>query len=448
MVNYSYSVLGGAIMKTKEMLYEELCQEIKKCTMCQNIQFTPYLKNSDCFVHAKNSEEVYVNLWNRWQHSLYAEIMIIGQDYGFYNEENFRTDSNIKKMFEKVFGINIDEPNELLFFTNIANCYRKNKSTGILNKGCLALCANKFMSRLIRIVEPKIIIVLGKSTFEALACCDNARIICNNPVENNVGSKFKDIMGFDYELQFEDGSKITVFPVYHLGANGMRNRTEQEQLQDWERIFNYAEKIGLKISKFKGKKHLVNHHNMFAPSCEVESIAKADDFLIYCYRENRVCEPKCDGCLYWTSDEMGVGKCCTWEEYYCDVFKSDHIVQYSESHKEFDRVNKLRIKKDLTNNLNNYIITECNVSVYLEGKYIMTLGAGVSTVIRFSDLADKGILEALRTERSFACNREVCMTGKSLLNFISKEYPEKMIQATENISDLDAIYKIFCYDIS
>lgn len=134
------------------------------------------------------------------------------------------------------------------------------------------------MSRLIGIVKPKIIIVLGQSTFEALACCDKAKLICNNPVENNIGDRFKNIIGFDYSLQFEDGSQIAVFPVYHPGANGIRNRSEQEQLQDWERVFIYAEKLGLRISSFKGRKHLVYHHNMYAPACEVTSVSRAEDF--------------------------------------------------------------------------------------------------------------------------------------------------------------------------
>lgn len=435
-------------MKKKEVLYAELCRDVKECTVCQNIKFTPFIKNSDCFVHAKNSEEVYVNLWNRWQHSLDAEVMIIGQDYGFYDEENFRTDINLKKVFVKAFGINIEEQNELLFFTNIANCYRKNKSTGVLNKGCLALCANKFMSRLISIIKPKIIIVLGQSTFEALACCDKAKLICNNPVENNIGDRFKDIISFNYSLQFEDGSNIAVFPVYHPGANGMRNRNEQEQLQDWERIFRYAEKVGLRISEFKGKKHLVYHRNMYAPSCEVESVSKIEDFQIYCYREHKVCNPNCNGCIHAAGDEMGTGKCCAWEEYYSDVFKNEHVVQYNERHKEFERVSKLKIEKEFISDCNDVVVTECNVGVYLDEKYIMTLGTGVSSVIRFSAIADKGILNTLRNERGFACNREVYMSGKALLNFIIKEYPEKMIQANEDIADLEAVYKISCYDIS
>ncbi|MBQ7883455.1 MAG: hypothetical protein IJ320_03760 [Phascolarctobacterium sp.] len=147
-------------------------------------------------------------------------------------------------------------------------------------------------------------------------------------------------------------------------------------------------------------------------------------------------------------DEMGTGRCCAWEEYYSDVFQDEYTVQYNERHKEFERVGKLKAKKEFISDPNDIVITECNVGVYLDEKYIMTFGTGVAAVIRFSDLVDKGILDALRTERAFACNREVYITGKSLMNFIAKEYPEKMVQANEYITDFDAIYKISCYDIS
>lgn len=435
-------------MKEKEILYNDLCQDVRRCTVCQNVKFAPYSKNSDCFIPTQNPEDNYVNLWNRWQHSLDAEIMVIGQDYGFYDEEFFKTDVNLNKMFIKTFGINIQESNHLLFFTNIANCYRKNKSTGVINKGCLALCANKFMSRLIKIVSPKIIIALGQATFEALAFCENAKLVCDNPSENNVGDRYMDVIGFDYRLQFEDGKNIAVFPVYHPGTNGIRNRNEQEQFQDWERIFRYAEELGLNISKFKGKKHLVYHRNMYGPSCEVASVNNKEDFKIYCYRENKVCIPNCNGCLYWAGDEMGKGMCCNWEEYYSDVFKQEHIVQHRDVQKEFKRVNKLKAKPEFANNSKNHIVTECSVNVYLNEKYTMTLGVGVPAVIKFSDLVDKGNIASLKIEQSFNCNRIVYLDGEALMQFVAKEYPEKMEQAKECILDIEAIYKIDCYDIS
>ena len=34
-----------------------------------------------------------------------------------------------------------------------------------------------------------------------------------------------------------------VFPVYHPGANSQMNRTYDQQLEDWRRIFEYYERV-------------------------------------------------------------------------------------------------------------------------------------------------------------------------------------------------------------
>ena len=231
-------------MKTKkEKAFLKLCKEISKCEICKNINFTPHLTEKNCFIPApKSNKPNYVNLWNRFQGSLNADIMVIGQDYGVFEEKVFPTDSKLIELFNNPLGISIDKKNPHVFLTNIANCYRNHTSTGTLNKGCLALCANKFMSRLIKIISPKIIITLGQDTFNALACCDGAKIVCNNPYEQKLDSNFKTIIERDYSFILDGKQEIALFPVYHPGASGRRNRTDEEQFRDWEKIANYLKK--------------------------------------------------------------------------------------------------------------------------------------------------------------------------------------------------------------
>lgn len=230
-------------MDKKEADYIDLCEDVRKCKICQDIKFTPHIEKSNCFIKdRKPNDEVYVNRWNLLQNSLEAEIMVIGQDYGSCEENSFVTDDTLKNLFADVFGIDIEKKNAQLFFTNIANCYRKYKSTGSINKGCLSLCANKFMSRLINIVSPRVVIVLGQDTFNALAFCDKAKLICKNPISKNVNNNFATVIKFDYSLLLEDEKEITVFPVYHPGANGRMNRTYEQQLEDWKRIFDFIKK--------------------------------------------------------------------------------------------------------------------------------------------------------------------------------------------------------------
>jgi uracil-DNA glycosylase family 4 len=175
--------------------------------------------------------------------------MVIGQDYGTkeegdalevckYADTTNPTDVRLKKLFEGAFGFNIDSDEIPLFFTNMANCYRMQRTSGGMHSAWLPLCANKFMSRLIRIIQPKIIIVLGRVAFEALYCMEDLPITCLNPESGKAKDSFSEMIRFDYELDL-DGKKIGVFPVFHPGSNSRMNRTEEQQLDDWKRIAEY-----------------------------------------------------------------------------------------------------------------------------------------------------------------------------------------------------------------
>ena len=91
------------------------------------------------------------------------------------------------------------------------------------------------------------------------------------------------------------------------------------------------------------EKHLVYHHNMFGPSCEIASLNNDEDFKIYCHLEHKVCKPtKCNSCNYFAGDEEGKGKCCLWEEGNDSISGEHHAVQHSEAYIELERVKKLK----------------------------------------------------------------------------------------------------------
>lgn len=237
----------------KEAEYKALCEDVEKCTICHKVKFSPHLENSDFLSHRENNEPC-VNQWNNDYKCDYKEsdIMIIGQDYGAFIDNQSPTDTKLKELIFDKLKINIDNDNHRLFLTNIANCYRQKTSTGKFNKGCLSICANKFMGRLIKIISPKIIIVLGQDTFDALAFCDGAELTCRNPIpddkdnKSNRNNKFSTIIKTSsYELIFENGLKIPVFPVYHPGSYGKMNinKVEDEEPNfDWKKITQYIEK--------------------------------------------------------------------------------------------------------------------------------------------------------------------------------------------------------------
>ncbi len=239
----------------KRTEFRKLAEDVSRCKVCSKMSTVPHLISGEVLendLHGLDTDTPYVNRWNLWHGDLNADIMVIGQDYGTKeNGENLSlwntddhscaTNETLKELFEKTFKMDIDEKNTSLFFTNMANCYRKNSTTGSMHPGWLPICANKFMGRLIKIIRPKIIIVLGKSAFEALYCMDELTVECRDPRKSGK-TTFSEIIKRKYQIDL-DGQKIAVFPVYHTGANSKRNRTSDEQLADWKRIADYYEKI-------------------------------------------------------------------------------------------------------------------------------------------------------------------------------------------------------------
>lgn len=242
-------------MKNEE--FKALVEDVCRCHVCENLVTLPHLKNSERLInddHGLKENHPYVNRWNLWQGNLNADIMVIGQDYGQmedgpalevckYADTTNPTDVRLKRLFQEkeIFDINLDADETPLFFTNMANCYRKQRTSGGMHSGWLPICANKFMARLIRIIRPKIIIVLGRVAFEALHCMDDLPVICRDSAEKGNDS-FNEIIQHRYQLDL-DGEIIEVFPVFHPGANSQMNRTFEQQLEDWKKIGEYYKKV-------------------------------------------------------------------------------------------------------------------------------------------------------------------------------------------------------------
>ena len=148
----------------KKAAFRQLSKDVSQCHLCAQLKMPPHSSDGECLInddHGLNTDMPYVNLWNLWYYNLDADIMIIGQDYGQREEiiafpySETLTDTTSKNLKELCTVFDTDTS---LFFTNAANCYRKNKTSGSMHDGWLPICANKFLGRLIRIIQPKIII--------------------------------------------------------------------------------------------------------------------------------------------------------------------------------------------------------------------------------------------------------------------------------------------------
>jgi DNA polymerase len=240
----------------KEAEFLKLVQDVSQCHLCANMVTMPHSMHGECLVnddHGLPQSMPYVNLWNLWHGNLNADIMVIGQDFGQREdvedclsqwksgEYKSQTDKALCRLFQKAFNIDVNQENEPLFFTNMANCYRKQKTTGSLHSGWLPICANKYMARLIEIIRPRIIIVLGQAAFEAMFCLENMPIQCIGDPDVVAKETLSDMMRHQYQLVLDDLS-IKVFPVYHPGPYSRSNRSEDMQLRDWKSIAAYCKK--------------------------------------------------------------------------------------------------------------------------------------------------------------------------------------------------------------
>lgn len=266
------------MLTEKEQKYIKLINQISMCHCCECIKIPSFDENGECLLNDTHGlpleasfidsiDGIYVNRWNCWQGSLNAEIMLIGQDYG--NVDNIQlpqhssrwrddkiqtkedaqrkwnspTDANLFYLFKEIFGINLGEQNDKLYFTNLACCYRKNRTSGKANDAWFYICANRYMGKLISIIQPKVIIALGEKVFNALGYCENAKI---HLIETSSAKSIKRMNYSDFvsecrfELSFSDSDSqtksIPVYPVFHPGAYSNKNRPLNMQLNDWERI--------------------------------------------------------------------------------------------------------------------------------------------------------------------------------------------------------------------
>lgn len=242
-------------MGNKKERYEKLVEKIHNCKCCEAIKKPMFCKNGVCLTNISDElkdKMKHVNMWNYWQGSLDAKIMVIGQDYGsfpkteskdnsekkknkeYYFEECISreaftrtktkddvekeyeelkkiwsiTDANLFYLFKKVLGYDLTKDNKDLFFTNMACCYRNEggATSGSDNyrSEWLSLCAYKYMGELIDIIQPEVIITLGENTFNAMSCIDGMKLKCKKAIKlEDMKKKLKNKKGESQEANWE-----------------------------------------------------------------------------------------------------------------------------------------------------------------------------------------------------------------------------------------------------
>ncbi len=250
------------ITEGKEKAYQALISDVKTFYEAQGKQHDNepvYLTWCDACKE--------INLWTYWQGrgNLDAEIMVVGQDWGtpdkgspilnniceinrklrtdYHFDEHNPTDRNLAKLFCSI-GIPIPSGTRdpRLFFTNFVLGYRNHGLTGGFKSRWIRENEGFFL-RLAEIVEPKIIICLGRNVFTGVTRSLGKPVRIRNYNAFVTGSQNP------VSVTLPGGKASHIFAMAHCGAMGTLNRNRlhdtegltgiELQKKDWRRIKDY-----------------------------------------------------------------------------------------------------------------------------------------------------------------------------------------------------------------
>ena len=229
-----------------QLVWRDDCKEINLYTYWQGLNYaakTPDIKvllfaqdwgGELCECHAK---EINTQLENGEEPRQYLD----GTDI---SGKGFETDASLVELFASVGYPNIDKTRyEELFFTNFALGYRQGtkKSSSGMTEAVMDADAD-FAKRLIDILEPEIIICLGRHTYEAAVKAYGLK---------RPSGSFNKIIEKAAEnpilITASSGKISKLYPVAHCGAMGTLNRNRGQvvedgrrlalQLKDWKAVF-------------------------------------------------------------------------------------------------------------------------------------------------------------------------------------------------------------------
>jgi uracil-DNA glycosylase family 4 len=222
--------------ENKEEYYRKLVLSRKACEKCKDL-INPIKIESGSF------DSDHLGPWSLWQGNLDADIMVVGQDWGDINyfikwkgkdqPSGNPTNEHLEELLNHI-GIKIEKPGRIqqqkIFLTNFILCLKKGGLQAKVDRQWITNCGMSFFYPLIKIVNPKIVIGLGRNVSEAILKLFNASYPKHGRY-NLVTEK----------MSFKLTDTTTLFPVYHCGAGSTnRNRKMIEQKKDWERILRFV----------------------------------------------------------------------------------------------------------------------------------------------------------------------------------------------------------------
>jgi uracil-DNA glycosylase family 4 len=190
--------------------YKALVNKRKCCDLCTRSG----LVNPASFDGLDSDQ---IGPWSLWQGNLNAEIMV---------PTGNPTNSNLQKLLRK-FDIVVKDPQKFqeqhIFLTNIILCLKSGGMQAPVKEEWLLNCSENFFRDLVAIIQPKIILALGKKVSEAILKLYGVSYLKTAPFRQLVQRA---------PIKLTEATYLC--PVYHCGAGSVnRNRKLVEQEEDW-----------------------------------------------------------------------------------------------------------------------------------------------------------------------------------------------------------------------
>ena len=203
----------------KKESFDKLLKTMSKCDKCTNFKCKE--KSLINIYNDYNFSSNIPSIWTDWFNRLDSKIMIIGQDWGPYND--MKKLNNLLKEDKS----NWNEFSESdIFITNAIMCARQGdnyRGNNIDLKKSTLKCSD-FLLKQIEIVKPKVILTLG---YYPLLSLSN---LLNFDIERTLKEtirKYPEINKDDY----------VIIPLYHPVAQIKK----AEQLVQYKKIWNYID---------------------------------------------------------------------------------------------------------------------------------------------------------------------------------------------------------------
>lgn len=180
--------------------------------------------------------------WSRWQGDLGADLLVVGQDWGDspyfiqnqgQDSEHEQTCTNFRRI-AKAAGIDLGTPREPIpqhvFLTNAVLGIRAGTGKSGAVKPAWIDDSLPYLTELIRIIQPKILVSLGLAAYKA---CRMALLGRRRDAKVPLSATLSSVHG---QSPIKFTGSPTWFALYHCGPLGLVNRGLDLQMSDWRHV--------------------------------------------------------------------------------------------------------------------------------------------------------------------------------------------------------------------